>query len=316
MNRKTFMPHTHSWYREPLDYKFILYEVIQETHIAEITLNRPDVMNALNHQLRSEFFHALKVAEKDDNIRAIVIKGAGRCFSSGYDLDDTDSMGTDMGPSEPDLGSQYVDTCGYTHWARYVVQQWWQLWELSKITIAQTHGYCLAGGSELASMCDLLVTTPDCQFGYPPTRSMGVDMMWFPWFLPMRKALELAITGDNISGEEAHQFGMANYCVPVEAIDEFTETFARRVAILPWEMATQYKRAVKKAYEIQGIRTALEVGTMSTYHRAMESDYAKEMDDIFKKKPLKEYLNIRDKPYKDNKAEQEDIMDRHKRSET
>lgn len=309
---KTFEPHTHSWYLEPLEYKSIVYQHDRETRTAKITLNRPNTMNALNHQLRSEFFHALKVAEKNDDIRAIIIKGAGRCFSAGYDLGDTDNMGTDMSPGEPDLGSQYVDTCGYTHWARYVIQQWWQLWELSKITIAQTHGYCLAGGSELASMCDLLVTTPDCQFGYPPTRSMGIDMVWFPWFLPMRKALELAVTGDSINGEEAYRLGMANYCVSAEAIDDFTEIFARRVSILPWEMATQYKRAVKKAYEMQGIRTALEVGAMSTYHRAMESDYAREMDELFKEKPLKEYITIRDKPYKENKAQQEDIVKRYR----
>jgi len=97
------------------------------------------------------------------------------------------------------------------------------IWDLSKVVIAQIHGYCLAGASEMASMCDLLVTTPDCEIGIPPMRSMGVDMLWFPWLLPMRKATEMAVTGDNITGEEAYRLGMANYCVPEEDIDEFTQ---------------------------------------------------------------------------------------------
>ena len=81
---------------------------------------------------------------------------------------------------------------------------------------------------------------------YPPLWSMGVDMLWFPWLLPMRKAHELAFTGDNITGEGAHRLGMANYCVPDSIIDEFTGLFAMRVALMPWQMATQYKRALKK----------------------------------------------------------------------
>ena len=178
-----------NWYSTPIAYEKIIYEPNHETHLAYITLNRPEKMNAMSHQLRAELFHALKFTERDTNINVIVLKGAGRCFSAGYDL----GGGMPM-EQEPDLGNQYMDTCYYTHWARYVIQQWWQIWELSKIVIAQVHGYALAGASELASMCDLMVTTPDCQIGYPPMRSMGVDMLWFPWMMPMRKAQELALS--------------------------------------------------------------------------------------------------------------------------
>ena len=295
------------WYREPLDYKEIIYESNHETHVVKITLNRPEKMNAMTHQLRAELFHALKFSELDNDINAIVIKGAGRCFSTGYDL------GGAMGSDEPDLGSQYVDTCGLTHWARYVVQQWWQIWELSKVVIAQTHGYCLAGASELAAMCDLLVTTPDCKFGYPPMRSMGVDMLWFPWLLPMRKAQEMAFTGDSIPGEEAYRLGMANYCVPEKDIDEFTDTFAKRVALMPWQMSTQYKRAIKKMYEMQGIRTSLETSALFAYHRVADSEYAREMGTMFMQLPLREYLDIRDKPYNDYRTAEQAILDRTRR---
>ena len=295
------------WYRQQLSYTDIIYEVDEDTHVATITLNRPDKMNAMRHQLRAELFHALKHSDLNDAINVIVIKGAGRCFTAGYDLSDNLSG---MGADEPDLGNQYVDTSWATHWARYVVQQWFHIWDLSKVVIGQLHGYALAGGSELASMCDLLVTTPDCQIGYPPMRSMGVDMLWFPWNLPMRKAMELAVTGDNITGEEAYRLGMVNYCIAEEDIDEFTAVFAERVALMSWQMATEFKRATKKAYEIQGIRTHLDGQAQYAGHRVSESDYAREMAEKFRELPLKEYLNLRDDPYKENKARLDAILAR------
>jgi enoyl-CoA hydratase len=294
------------WYAKTLKYTQITYEANLDTHVVKITLNRPEKMNAMSHQLRAELFHALKHSELNPRINVIVIKGAGRCFSAGYDLS---GMGTD----EPDLGSQFVDTDPLTHWARYVVQQWFQIWDLSKVVIAQIHGYCLAGASELAAMCDLLVTTPDYEIGYPPMRSMGVDMLWFPWLLPMRKATEMAVTGDNITGEEAYRLGMANYCVPAQDIDEFTEVFAQRVAMMNWQIATQYKRAIKKMYEIQGIRTALDGQALFAYHRVSESDYGREMAEKFVTIPLKEYFNQRDNPYKENKKIMDEILARGKK---
>ena len=196
-----------------------------------------------------------------------------------------------------------------------LVQQWFQIWDLGKVVIGQLHGYALAGGSELASMCDLLVSTPDCQIGYPPMRSMGVDMLWFPWNLPMRKAMELAVTGDSMTGEEAYRLGMVNYCVDQEDIDEFTAVFAERVALMNWQLATQYKRATKKAYEIQGIRTALDGQALFAYHRVSESDFARDMAKKFGSMPLKEYLNLRDDPYKENKARMDEILERQKKGD-
>lgn len=292
------------WYREPLDYKEIVYQPNPDTHVAKIILNRPAKMNAMTYRLLAELFHALKVAEQDDEINAIVIKGAGRCFSAGYDL------GGERGSQMPDRGSQYVDTDGNTQWPRYVVQQWWQIWELSKVVIAQTHGFCLGGGSEMAAMCDLLVTTPDCEFGYPPMRDMGVNMIWFPFLLPMRKAHELAFTGDNIIGKEAYRLGMANYCVPEKELDAFVDVFSRRIAMMPWQMSTQYKRAIKKTYEIMGMRTALETGALFVSHRTFDSEHSQDMMKQFTTMPFGEYRNLRDEPYRESKAEMDALLKR------
>ena len=303
--REPFEMHDTSWYDKPLDYKVVIYETNHETHVAKITLNRPEKMNALSHQLRAELFHALKVAEKDNDINVIILKGAGRCFSAGYDLG-----GGNVGVNEPDFGSQYV---GVSHWPRYLVNQYWQIWELSKVVIAQTHGYCLAGGLHLMTLCDLLVTTPDCQFGKPPVRAQGLDIMNFPWLWPRRKAAELMYTGDSISGEESYRLGMANYCVPKEDIDEFTETFANRVALNSWQVLTLYKRGFNKTYEIMGIRTAMETSALFVIHMAHETDHFKEMGELFRKVPLREYLTVRDGPYKDYRAKEQVILDRAKR---
>jgi len=300
-----FEIHGDAWYQEPRDYDVLIYEPDHESHVARITMNRPEKMNALSHQLRAELFHALKVAERDNDINVIVLKGAGRCFSAGYDLG-----GGNAGVQEPDFGSQYV---GSGHWARYLINQYWQIWELSKIVIAQTHGYVLAGASELCFACDLVVTTPDCQFGYPPMRAMAApDLMWFPWLLPKRKAAELVYTGDSISGQDALEYGMGNYCIAQEDIDEFTETFARRVALIPWQMQTLRKRSFQKAYELMGIRQALEICAL------MQEEYGsvdriKEMSELMRRVPLREYLTVRDQPYADYRTAEQAILARGQR---
>ncbi|MFH1032471.1 MAG: enoyl-CoA hydratase-related protein [Chloroflexota bacterium] len=302
--------HVSSWYDKPLDYKTVLYEANHETHVAKVTLNRPDRMNALSVQLLGEMFHAIKVAERDNDINVIVLKGSGRCFSAGYDLAGGVPAGADRGTNSPDFGSQYV---GLSHWARWLINQYWQIVELSKIVIAQTHGYVLAGGSELCFACDLVVTTPNCQFGYPPVRAMPApDLMWFPWLLPKRKAAEMIYTGDSITGEEAFKHGMVNYCVDEKEIDEFTETFAKRVALIPWQMNSLRKRGFQKAYDLMGMKTALEI--FALLHEEFRGlDRIKQMGELMRKVPLREYLTTRDKPYQDYRTQEEAILKRANR---
>ncbi len=294
------------WYRKPLDYQKVIYETDYESHVATVTMNRPEKRNALSHELRAEIFHALKVAEADGNINVIILKGAGPCFSAGYDF------GGGMGTDEPDFGSQYVGT---SHWARYLINQYWQIWELSKVVIAQTHGFVLAGATELCFVCDLLVTTPDCQFGYPPMRNVAApDLMWFPWMLPPRVAREMVFTGDSITGEEAHRHGMANYCVPAEDIDEFMAVYSKRVALVPWHLATLRKRALQKAYELMGMREALEICALMQ-EELNQNEFVKESYEIERKiargeLTMRDYLTSRDSPYRELRAKEEEILAR------
>ena len=150
---------------------------------------------------------------------------------------------------------------GPAQWARHLNAGYFLIWDLTKVVIAQAHGYCLAGGSELASYCDLFVVADDALIGYPPVRDMSPpDNCWFPWHLPMRKAKEMIFTGDPLTGKQAAEYGLANYSVPADELDEFTTKLAKRVALVPPELLALSKRQVNRTYEVMGIRTALSAG--------------------------------------------------------
>jgi enoyl-CoA hydratase len=278
-----------TYYDKPLEYEDILYET--EGKIAHITLNRPNKMNALRHQLRAELFHALRVAEADSAISVIIIKGAGRCFSAGYELGD----GND-GFALPDVGPRFG---GPGQWPKHLNAGYSLIWDLEKVVIAQAHGYCLAGGSELASFCDLFVVADDLQIGYPPVRDMSPpDNLWFPWHLQMRKAKEMLFTGDSISGKEAVEFGLANYSVPVAELDAFTKGLAERVAKIPADLLALHKRQINRTYEIMGIKTALAVSNdMEAF--TMFLPHARKFFETAKEKGLKAALDRRDENFQD-----------------
>jgi enoyl-CoA hydratase len=198
-------------------------------------------------------FHALRVAESDPNVSVIIIKGNGRCFSAGYDL------AGGIAPEDlPDVGPLVP---GAAQWARHLNAGYFLIWDLTKVVIAQAHGYCLAGGSELASYCDLFVVADDALIGYPPVRDMSPpDNCWFPWHLPMRKAKEMIFTGDPLTGKQAAEYGLANYSVPADELEAFTTALAQRVALVSPELLALSKRQVNRTYEIMGIRNALAAG--------------------------------------------------------
>jgi enoyl-CoA hydratase len=282
-----------------MTYSDILYET--DGRLARITLNRPEKLNALSNNLRGEMIHAMKEAEADRDVGVIILKGAGRAFSAGYDLSTARAAGEDSSYVHP--RSRLPDT-GSTHpgpmeWSRHVVMTNWAIWELSKPVIAQVHGYCLAGGTELASVCDFRILARSAQVGYPPVRAMTtMDMMWAPWFLPPAKAREFAYVGDSYPAQEMVDLGWANYAVPDEQLDEFVEKFARRMAFVDNDMLMYSKRAVNRQYEVMGIRTGLASGfdiqALSSYRPA-----AGEFGRRSREEGLKAALEWRDGPFRD-----------------
>ena len=280
------------------EFEDILYET--KGRLAIVTLNRPEKMNALSHRLRAELFSALKDAEADDEVRVVIIRGAGRTFSAGYDITPVPNLSEsdylDIRSGLPSVGPIHP---GQGQWPQHLLSGYWQIWELTKPVIAQVHGYCLAGGSELASMCDLMFVADDAIIGYPPVRAMTtVDVLYHPWHMSMRKARELTYTGDSVTGAEAVELGWANRAFPVDDLAAETEAFAERIANIAPDMVQMSKRGINRAYEVMGIRTALAVGAdiqaLSTYRNS-----AGEFGAIAREKGLKAALDWRDGPFQD-----------------
>jgi enoyl-CoA hydratase len=219
--------------------------------VRRLTLNRPEKRNALNNRLRGELFEALREADADPAISVTIVRGAGPCFSSGYDLS------ADNRAEQP-----YYSAGGAGQWSRHVLEGWFTIWDLAKPVVAQVHGYCLAGGSELATACDVVFVADDAQIGYPPVRLMSPpDMQYHPWMVGMRRAMELMLTGDAMSGREAAEWGFATRSFPAAELEAATLAFAERAARIPSELQQLNKRTVHRAMEIMGARAAMRAGT-------------------------------------------------------
>ncbi|MFW9882216.1 MAG: enoyl-CoA hydratase-related protein, partial [Candidatus Thorarchaeota archaeon] len=234
-------------------YNFIIVDE-PEKYINRITLNRPEKRNALNNQLRAEVFDALEKSDMNEEIRVTIIRGAGTCFSAGYDL------GSDLRKNRPWFTSPELGLRSFS-WAKHVTEGWFKMWDMAKPIIAQVHGYCLAGASELASGCDLVYVADDAQIGYPAVRSISPPDLQYPvWLMGMRAAMEYMLTGSSINGKEAARVGWANRSFPKEELEEKVLEMARSVANIPPDLQILNKRSVHQAMEIMGIRNALRAG--------------------------------------------------------
>lgn len=219
--------------------------------VRRITLNRPEKRNAISNALRAELFAALQAHDLDPAVSVTIVRGAGVCFSSGYDLK------SDLGADQP-----YYTAGGDGSWSRHVTQGWTGIWDLAKPVIAQVHGYAMAGGSELAAACDLCYVAEDAKIGYPVVRLISPpDMQFHPWLVGMRNAMELMLTGDAVDGVEAVRMGIANRAFPADELDAAVLAIAERVAKVPSDLQQLNKRSVHRAMEIMGIRAAMRSGS-------------------------------------------------------
>src|SRR5215213_1305928 len=188
-----------------------------EDRLARITLNRPDKLNALSPELLADFEDALKTLELDAGVRVIIVRGSGRAFSAGYDLV-TPRRQTEY--RQAAQGERRSVWRTRTNMVR-VSDLYLYFWNMAKVTISQVHGYCIAGGCELAMMADLVIAADDARLGHPGTRGLGTSrtaVLW-PLLIGMRKSKELLYTGDNVTGVEAERIGMINKAVPAAELE-------------------------------------------------------------------------------------------------
>ena len=215
--------------------------------VRRLTLNRPEKRNAMNNVLRSELFAALEAADRDDTVHVTILRGAGSCFSSGYDLS------SDLSADRP-----YHTPDGPAAWAHHVTKGWLWIWDLAKPVIAQVHGYAMAGGSELAAACDLVYLAEDATISHPVLRLAGTpDFAVHPWLVGLRNAMEMVLTGDPVDAGEAVRMGYANRCFPADELDDRVLDLAERIAGVPSGLLQINKRWVHRAMEAMGARTAI-----------------------------------------------------------
>ena len=271
----------------------MILEDFDHPGVRRITLNRPEKRNALNNPLRGALIAALREADDDDAVRVSIVRGAGSCFSAGYDL-----MGDNQG-----IGLPFFTAAGEGQWPRHVTAGGMSIWDLAKPVIAQVHGYCLAGGSELATGCDLVYVATDAKMGYPAVRFGVPDMQFHAWLLGMRAAMEMMVTGDSISGLEAVRLGWANRAFPEAELDDAVVAVAKRIALLPPDIVQLNKRTVHRAMDVMGLRAAIRSGTelcaLGIHQQGMKAFVADT-----RRRGLTAALSERDEPFGDYRTQE------------
>jgi enoyl-CoA hydratase len=243
-----------------MSYKNILYDV--SDRLATVTLNRPERRNALSWPLLSELSYALKVAEKDQDVRVIIIKGAGPCFSAGHDMSDMAGYAPkhldkrswhELGVDQ-ERGGEGVSVWDGRARVQGHIEIDLEIWNCWKPVIAQVHSYCLGGSIGIALSCDLLIASKDARIGYPPVRSIapGEEISLFSWHIGLKRAKWLSLTGDSLTAKEMLDYGVANWVFPNSKLDEETRKIARRIANIDPELLSLSKTLVNRIFEQQG----------------------------------------------------------------
>ena len=274
------------------DFKCILYSV--SNRIAHVTLNVPETRNALSFPLRDELVNALRIAERDDEVSVILLDGSGPSFCSGYDL---------RGYSVPEGG--FVSEKHFDLWsdqfARRAVKDWLTIWDLMKPVVCKVHGACLAGGTEVMSMCDIVFAADNARIGYPPTRGMSSpDTSFFPWKMSMAQAKYMQLTGASISGKQAVEWGWIAKSFPAERLDDEVTKEVTALATIPPDLLAVNKGSLNETYEQMGFKNALMNGIhWHTISMARVRPNAGAFQRTAANKGLKEALRLRDEAFND-----------------
>jgi enoyl-CoA hydratase len=261
--------------------KYITYESLDEGRIARITLNRVDARNAQNRGLLVELGDAFLQAESDDQVRVVILAGAGPLFSSGHDLGSKDAI-AERTPG-PDLHPSYETNGGTRNGAESrMLQEWHYFFQntlrwrnLRKITIAQVHGPVYAAGLMLMWCCDLIVAADNARFAdVVGTRlgMCGLEYFAHPWEFGPRKAKELLLTGDSLEVDEAYAMGMVSKVFPAQELAERTLEFAQRIASLPSMTSLLIKESVNQSVDNMGFFNGLQA--CFTLHQLNHSHWA------------------------------------------
>ena len=260
----------------------IIYET--EGPLATVTLNRPDKLNAINAAMVAELGTALDQAEADGEIQAIILAGAGRAFSAGFDLDtDADEAEADSSALRRELTDDFN-----------IIMRFW---DCPKPTIAAVHQYCLGSAMEMAVACDITIATETCRFGAPEVKfGSGIVALVLPWFIGPKRAKDLLLTGDDkVTAQQALQYGLVNRVVAADRLLEEARSVALGIAKNDSLAVRITKRASNKTYDIAGMRDALlHALELDIEIESTETDESREFNEILRAKGTKAAIAWRD----------------------
>jgi enoyl-CoA hydratase len=237
--------------------EFDLIDIEIDGPIGRIILNTPEKRNPLGYERLLQIEMAAKLLELDREVRVIIIKGQGPCFSAGYDM--TPVKKGERQRNFPPGG--YIDPERDRLWQSYDLEHarvYMTLFDLQKPVIAQIHGACLAGATELAGFCDLRVVADDAKIGWPVGRNWSPgNLQYIPWLVGMTRAKYYMFTCEPMSGTEAFQAQWASESVPPEKLEERTEALAQQIALTPTDLIMITKRSINRQFEIMGFKTGI-----------------------------------------------------------
>jgi enoyl-CoA hydratase len=279
-----------------MPYEQIQYEV--DRGRARITLNRPEKRNALSDALLDELEHALWEADDDLDVHCVILRGAGKAFCAGYDLDPRSHQ-----KKEDGVRRRTGRTIDDDMWVLERRQRRMRaIWEMHKPSIAQVHGHCLAGGTDLAFYCDMVIAADDANIGFPPARNLGAlpNQMWIYHCGP-QWAKRLLLTGDTVSGTDAAEIGLIMKAVPGDMLEAEVEGLADRMALIDPDLLSANKRIVNVGIDLMGanVLQRLAAENDARGHRAPGT---KEYFKAFAEKGLKGAFAERDAKFGDGRV--------------
>lgn len=275
------------WLSSP---EHILFDVAEG--VATITINRPEKRNAIAVQTLEELRAALMEADDLQAVRVVILRGAGGNFSAGADIGDSRSGDYDL--------SLYRGSTSFEDdiWQTTVRSELRLiLFKMHKPVIARIDGYCLAASTDVALNCDLLIAADDALIGFPATRALGspANHMWL-YHVGPQWAKRMLLTGDLLRGKDAEKIGLVLKSVPADRLDEEVAELARRIALLPSDLAAAHKRIVNAGMELMGWHVLQRMASEND-SRAHQSPALAEFLHTAKTKGLKEAVRRRDEPF-------------------
>ncbi|HJO04106.1 MAG TPA: enoyl-CoA hydratase-related protein [Acidobacteriota bacterium] len=268
-------------------YETIEYE--RRGPVGIITLNRPHVSNAINGQMLDDLNAVLDHLEGDDDVRVVVLQGAGRGFCSGFDLKDEAEAGR-------------VNVVELAPVLQHDFDSIMRFWNFPKPTISALHGYAIAGGCNLALACDLTIADETLRLGEPELRfGAAVVVMLLPWITGPKQAKELYLTGDDrVSAARCLEMGLVNKVVPKGEHLDAAIQMARKIAVIDTFSVAVTKKSVNRSYDIKGMRAALaDAHDLGVHIEAAVLPEREEFMAIARKDGLKAALAWRDARFED-----------------